>query len=186
MFSNTISLKLEISLLELNPCDGNFDCMYKLLRLFFMSDFDECSLESSPCDENADCTNTDGSYSCTCKQGFTGNGSICEGVRTWKTIYSFFITHSVSRLCRVPHETKRHFHLYRLFCLKHSSTVLNESNVYPPRRQYAQSAFFRATRILKCLWSPSNAFIRFVDAKTQNVTKRPNVITFFTLSSGHR
>jgi len=82
MFSNTISLKLEISLLELNPCDGNFDCMYKLLRLFFMSDFDECSLESSPCDENADCTNTDGSYSCTCKQGFTGNGSICEGVRT--------------------------------------------------------------------------------------------------------
>ena len=45
-----------------------------------MADFDECSLEPSPCDENADCTNTDGSYSCTCKQGFTGNGSICEGV----------------------------------------------------------------------------------------------------------
>ena len=45
-----------------------------------MPDFDECSLEPIPCDENADCTNNDGSYSCTCKQGFTGNGSICEGV----------------------------------------------------------------------------------------------------------
>lgn len=45
------------------------------------SDFDECSLEPAPCDENADCTNTAGSYSCTCKQGFTGNGAICEGVQ---------------------------------------------------------------------------------------------------------
>ena len=43
------------------------------------SDFDECSLELSPCDPNADCINTDGSYSCTCKQGYTGNGRICEG-----------------------------------------------------------------------------------------------------------
>ena len=80
MFLNTISLKLEISLLELNRCDQNSDCMYKLLRFFIMPDFDECSLEPSPCDENADCTNTDGSYGCTCKQGFSGNGSICEGV----------------------------------------------------------------------------------------------------------
>jgi len=78
MFLNSISLKLEISI----PCDENSDYMFTLLRLFIMPDFDECSLEPSPCDENADCTNTDGSYSCTCKQGFTGNGSICEGVRT--------------------------------------------------------------------------------------------------------
>ena len=83
MFLNTISLKLEISLLERHPCDENYDFMSlcKLLRPFHLADFDECSLEPSPCDENADCTNTDGSYICTCKQGFTGNGSICEGVR---------------------------------------------------------------------------------------------------------
>jgi len=43
------------------------------------SDIDECSAESNPCDENADCTNSDGSYNCTCKQGFTGNGTSCEG-----------------------------------------------------------------------------------------------------------
>ena len=45
------------------------------------SDINECSADTSPCDENADCTNTDGSYSCTCKQGFTGNGAVCEGIQ---------------------------------------------------------------------------------------------------------
>ena len=34
---------------------------------------------SDTCDENADCTNNDGSYACTCKQGFTGDGSTCLG-----------------------------------------------------------------------------------------------------------
>ena len=51
------------------------------------SDIDECSADSSPCDENADCTNSDGSYSCTCKQGFIGDGSLCDGLL--KQLYTF-------------------------------------------------------------------------------------------------
>ena len=47
--------------------------------LFWKSDIDECSADSSICDENASCNNTDGSYSCTCKQGFTGDGLTCNG-----------------------------------------------------------------------------------------------------------
>ena len=47
--------------------------------LLIITDIDECSADSSPCDENADCTNTDGSYSCTCKQGFDGDGQSCKG-----------------------------------------------------------------------------------------------------------
>ena len=43
------------------------------------ADIDECTSDPSPCNENADCTNSDGSYSCTCKRGFTGDGSACEG-----------------------------------------------------------------------------------------------------------
>ena len=50
-----------------------------LRRIIFSPDIDECSAETSPCDENADCTNSDGSYSCTCKQGFDGDGTICKG-----------------------------------------------------------------------------------------------------------
>jgi len=52
-----------------------------------ISDMDECSADSGPCDENADCTNTDGSYSCTCKQGFTGDGSACEGMLEYYFVY---------------------------------------------------------------------------------------------------
>ena len=36
-------------------------------------------MDPNSCDKNANCTNTDGSYSCTCKQGFTGDGAVCEG-----------------------------------------------------------------------------------------------------------
>lgn len=46
------------------------------------SDIDECSADSSPCDDNANCINNDGSYSCTCKQGFEGDGETCEGTYT--------------------------------------------------------------------------------------------------------
>ena len=36
-------------------------------------------MDPSPCDENASCTNNNGSYGCTCKQGFTGDGKTCQG-----------------------------------------------------------------------------------------------------------
>ena len=47
--------------------------------IFFTTDIDECSAEPNPCDENADCVNIDGSFSCTCKEGFTGDGKTCQG-----------------------------------------------------------------------------------------------------------
>ena len=36
-------------------------------------------MDPGSCDENANCTNSDGSFSCTCKKGFTGDGTVCEG-----------------------------------------------------------------------------------------------------------
>ena len=32
------------------------------------------------CDKNANCTNTDGSYICACKEGYTGDGHSCQGI----------------------------------------------------------------------------------------------------------
>ena len=55
------------------------------------SDIDECSEDSSPCDENADCTNSDGSYSCTCKQGFSGDGTTCDGKRECSNNHNTFL-----------------------------------------------------------------------------------------------
>ena len=53
---------------------------FLIVSFLSQSDIDECSADSSLCDENADCTNNEGSYSCTCKQGFTGNGTVCAGI----------------------------------------------------------------------------------------------------------
>ena len=64
----------------------------KRLFLLLSSDVDECSAESSPCDENADCANRDGFYSCTCKQGFTGNGTVCEGNKGNPNLQSKYAT----------------------------------------------------------------------------------------------
>ena len=44
------------------------------------SDLDECLSGARPCEVNASCTNSDGSYSCVCNQGFTGNGTVCDGM----------------------------------------------------------------------------------------------------------
>ena len=49
------------------------------MAFLFVSDIDECSKNGSPCDENAECLNIEGSYNCTCNDGFTGNGTVCAG-----------------------------------------------------------------------------------------------------------
>ena len=52
---------------------------------FCQLDIDEC-LENDPfpCDPKADCTDLDGSYLCECRDGYSGNGVICEGNVTLK------------------------------------------------------------------------------------------------------
>ena len=46
---------------------------------FFIIDVDECTASSSMCHENAFCNNTLGSYNCTCKPGYYGDGKTCKG-----------------------------------------------------------------------------------------------------------
>ena len=45
----------------------------------FIHSVDECLLGLHNCDVNATCMNTDESYICSCKEGFTGNGVFCSG-----------------------------------------------------------------------------------------------------------
>lgn len=53
---------------------------FLLILSLSSSDFDECSLEPNPCDNNADCRNNEGSYTCACKLGYSGDGADCQGI----------------------------------------------------------------------------------------------------------
>ena len=51
--------------------------------LFFLSllDINECSVFPSVCHINANCQNSAGSYVCSCKPGFNGDGKTCQGTK---------------------------------------------------------------------------------------------------------
>jgi len=58
------------------------------------TDVNECTSGSHDCDSNADCSNTDGTFTCTCKSGFTGNGKTCtEGDCMLKDMYQWVNPH---------------------------------------------------------------------------------------------
>ena len=44
---------------------------------FLNTDINECSEGIDDCDINADCADTDGSFTCICRQGYSGNGTFC-------------------------------------------------------------------------------------------------------------
>lgn len=60
-----------------------FFCLHqnKRMRFFiaFVLDFDECKTSTHSCDDNAACKNTVGSYTCSCKSGYSGDGKTCNG-----------------------------------------------------------------------------------------------------------
>ena len=52
---------------------------YNGCSLLPVIDIDECSASIPVCNVNANCGNTRGSYVCSCKAGFTGDGKACAG-----------------------------------------------------------------------------------------------------------
>ena len=54
--------------------------MTRKQNCFFVDlDTNECTEGKHDCDVNAECNNTLGSYKCTCKDGYEGNGTNCTG-----------------------------------------------------------------------------------------------------------
>ena len=63
---------------------GNVDIKDPYTNVCFSEhflDIDECSTNSHSCDVNAACSNVQGSYTCACKAGYSGDGKTCTGKR---------------------------------------------------------------------------------------------------------
>ena len=57
----------------------NAPCQILPHKRYPITDIDECAAGIDGCDENANCTNTDGSYTCSCLSGYSGDGVTCVG-----------------------------------------------------------------------------------------------------------
>ena len=56
-------------------------CLF-LAKFPFSIDENECEAGTHSCDANAQCSNTIGSFTCACLQGYAGNGLSCSGELT--------------------------------------------------------------------------------------------------------
>ena len=60
--------------------------LYGSKLLGVVLDKNECTDGSAECHVDADCTNTEGSYTCKCKPGYTGDGKTCTATGNGFTI----------------------------------------------------------------------------------------------------
>ena len=69
-----------------------FEVELNLVNIFkhFISDLDECQMSTHNCSDNATCINTEGSFNCSCKPGYRGNGYNCSGTCLQSLSYFFF------------------------------------------------------------------------------------------------
>ena len=79
-FSKSVSLLYQLLIIIISDIiitPLNFCYHWNFAKL----DVDECSADPSPCDAtNGDCTNNDGSYTCSCDDGYmlNGDGRTCD------------------------------------------------------------------------------------------------------------
>jgi len=53
--------------------------LFKCFAVAATPAINECLLGSHNCDVHATCTDTEESFACQCRSGFTGNGTVCFG-----------------------------------------------------------------------------------------------------------
>ena len=66
-------------------CDFSLTVVILSYVVLFV-DINECD-DATACHDSATCTNTEGSYSCACNEGYTGNGRVCIGMNDFPLKY---------------------------------------------------------------------------------------------------
>ena len=68
------------------------------MSLFAVVDINECRTNTHNCPDDANCTNTNGSFTCECRNGFTWDGENCTGTCNQLTLLKFDGTSSPHRI----------------------------------------------------------------------------------------
>ena len=79
--------RIIVCLVSISSCLDYF-LIFSLLLQFL--DMDECKSDISDCDVNANCTNTEGSYKCKCKAGYTSSNRSDEGLTLETSAFLLF------------------------------------------------------------------------------------------------
>ena len=56
------------------------NCLHDGCFAALISDINECTSLTHDCHSDATCTNTEGAFTCSCNQGYTGDGRQCMGM----------------------------------------------------------------------------------------------------------
>ena len=117
-----ISMKRTTLILEVIGVMHIFLMCYKLqshtlfLSCFVLwtADVNECTEGINICHDNATCNNTEGSYTCSCNTGYTGNGFSCTG-KCWDFLSYIFPVCKL--LCALRHQTWMEVMYYKLLAV---------------------------------------------------------------------
>ena len=82
---------------------GLHNCLHCLqwftLLFTLFTDIDECADDVSECSDNALCTNTEGDHLCDCKDGYMGDGKLCNckyyiPAQSYDIVKTLLLTHT--------------------------------------------------------------------------------------------
>ena len=103
-----LSYNMEVTVGQLVPCHTLFRsswfCCWRTSRCMFLlvtscydqsEREDECSAGTDNCSDNATCYDTDRSFLCTCNDGYSGDGIICDNMWSSVTYKSYDLICSV-------------------------------------------------------------------------------------------
>ena len=144
------------------------------MEFFFFSDVNECNEDLHNCHSDANCENTEGSYNCTCRPGYTGDGFNCQPEETSTTTTTTTATAAASR---------RRSRRRRVWGWKLDDHEWPATNILPSKDSCIVLCFFLFLIVL--LDALCKAFLAIFRSPNEKKKKKKNM-TFSSDSTAHR